>query len=57
VRIKIEAEMVEFRQKIEAEKAELLYKVDTARRLLAMGLSIEDVAMGVDLDYDVVCRL
>jgi len=32
-------------------------KLDTARRLLAMGLSIEDTAIGADLDYDIVCKL
>ena len=32
-------------------------KFDTAKRLLAMGLSIGDVAKGTDLDYSTVRKL
>jgi len=58
-RIKAEAEKAELLQKTMAEhqqKAEAA-KLDTARRLLVMGLSIEDAAIGADLDYDIVYKL
>ena len=32
-------------------------KLDTAKRLLTMGFSIEDVAKGADLDFNTVCQL
>ena len=32
-------------------------KIETAKRFLSMGLSIEDVAKGADLDYNTVCNL
>jgi len=32
-------------------------KLNTAKRLLAMGLSIEAAAEGSDLDYNTVCKL
>jgi len=32
-------------------------KLDTAKRLLTMGLSIEDVVKGADLDYSIVHKL
>jgi len=44
----------EERIKAEAEKDEL--KEDIAKRMLAMGLSIEDAAKAADLDYDIVCK-
>ena len=65
-RAKAEAEKAELLQQAEIEKSELLQqaevnrktdKLDTAKRLLAMGLSIEEAAKGSDLDYNTVCKL
>jgi len=51
-----EIEEVEAAREEERVKAEA-GKLDIAKRLLAMGLSIEDVSKGADLDYDIVCEL